>query len=154
MTVWVDADSCPKAVREILIRAAQKRRLTMVFVADRRIPLPESRYIRSIIVEPDDDSADREIIAGAEESDLVVTHDIPLAHELIKQGVSAINDRGTVFTENNIGERVSVRNLMYELREGGLNPQRTKPATAKDLAAFANAFDRELTRLIKVEGRA
>ena len=149
MTVWVDADSCPKVAREILTRAAQKRRIPMVFVADRRIPLPDSRYIREIIVEPDTDSADREIVKGATSKDLVVTRDIPLASELVKGGVSAIDDRGAVFDQDNIGVRLSMRNFMYELRESGIHAERTRPATKRDVAAFANALDRELTRLLK-----
>ena len=151
MTVWVDADSCPKAVREILIRAADKRRVPMIFVANRRMPLPESGYVSSIVVEAVADGADREIAAGALHGDLVVTHDIPLAAEVVKNGVSAIDDRGAVFTEGNIGVRLSMRNLMYELREGGIQAERARPMSQKEVTAFANAFDREVTRLLKDE---
>ncbi len=125
----------------------------MVFVADRRIPLPESKYIQSIIVEPDTDSADREIVRGATKMDLVITRDIPLASVLVKGGVSAIDDRGAVFGADNIGARLSMRNFMYELRESGIQAERTRPATSRDVAAFANALDRELTRLLKVAER-
>jgi uncharacterized protein len=152
VTVWVDADSCPKVAREILTRAAQKRRIPMVFVADRRIPLPDSRYISEIVVESDTDSADREIVKGATTEDLVITRDIPLASELVKGGVSAIDDRGAVFDANNIGVRLSMRNFMYELRESGIHAERTRPATKRDVAAFANALDRELTRLLRSAG--
>jgi uncharacterized protein len=152
VTVWVDADSCPKVAREILTRAAQKRRIPMVFVADRRIPLPDSRYISEIIVESDTDSADREIVKGATTEDLVITRDIPLASELVRSGVSAIDDRGAVFDADNIGVRLSMRNFMYELRESGIHAERTRPATKRDVAAFANALDRELTRLLRSAG--
>lgn len=151
MTIWVDADSCPKAVRDLLIRASGKRMLQMVFVADRRLPLPGSPYITSLIVETGTDRADMEVAAGASVGDLVITRDIPLAARLVKAGITAIDDRGFVFSEENIGERLSVRNLMYELREGGIQPERTKPAAPKDLKAFADAFDREVTRLLKSE---
>lgn len=151
MTVWVDADSCPKPVRELLIRASSKRKILTIFVADRRLPLPNSRYIRQVIVESKDNSADHEIVASATEADLVVTRDIPLASELLKKGVSAIDDRGGVFTPDNIGERLSMRNLMYDLREQGVQAERTRPASAKDLNYFANAYDREVTRLSRNE---
>lgn len=151
MTIWVDADSCPKPVRELLIRAADRRLLQMVFVADRKLPLPQSPYIFSRVVETGTDHADMEVVAEAKPGDLVITRDIPLAARLVKSGISAIDDRGFVFSEDNIGERLSVRNLMYDLREGGIQPERTKPASQKDLKAFADAFDREVTRLLKSE---
>ena len=151
MMIWVDADSCPKQVRDLLIRAALRRKITTVFVADRKLPLPNSHYIKHVVVESKENSADHEITDGVSKSDLVITRDIPLASELVKKGVRAIDDRGAVFTPDNIGERVSMRNLMYDLREQGIQAERTRPATAKDLTTFANAFDREVTRLEREE---
>ncbi len=151
MNCWVDADSCPKNVREILIKAAAKRKINMVFVADRRVPLPDSPHIAFRLVESGTDQADSEIVKEAQEGDLVITRDIPLAAKLVHRRIRAIDDRGFVFSENNIGERLSVRNLMYELREGGVQPERTRPPGRKELKAFADAFDREITKLIKQE---
>lgn len=150
MTVWVDADSCPIHVRKIVIKAAMNRKVPTVFVADRRIPLPTSPYINFREVEPGADSADAEIIEHAQAQDLVITRDIPLAANLVRSGVRAIDDRGSVFTENNIGDRLSMRNLMYELREGGVQAERTRPPGQRELKAFADSFDREVTRLLKL----
>ena len=89
------------------------------------------------------------MIAGRVKAmDLVITRDIPLAEQLVKSGVTAIDDRGYVFTQDNIGERISLRNLMYDLREEGIHHERTKPADKRDLKAFADAFDREITKLL------
>ena len=141
MTVWVDADSCPKPVRDLLIKAAGKRMLPMVFVADRKLPLPSSRYITSRIVETGTDRADKEVMEEAKVGDLVITRDIPLAAILVKSGITAIDDRGFVFSDDNIGERLSMRNLMYDLREGGIQAERARPANPQDMKAFADAFD-------------
>jgi uncharacterized protein len=149
MTIWVDADSCPKAVREIIMRAANRRKVAAIFVADRILPLQKSKYVSDIIVESDTNSADSRIVSEAEIGDLAVTRDVPLASELVKKGVTAVNDRGTVYSANNIGERLSMRNFMYDLRESGIQVERHRPATSKDIAAFSNSFDRELTRLLK-----
>ncbi|MBT3272496.1 MAG: YaiI/YqxD family protein [Spirochaetales bacterium] len=149
MTIWVDADSCPKAVREIIMRAANRRKVAAIFVADRILPLQKSKYVSDIIVESDTNSADSRIVSEAEIGDLAVTRDVPLASELVKKGVTAVNDRGTVYSANNIGERLSMRNFMYDLRESGIQVERHRPATPKDIASFSNSFDRELTRLLK-----
>lgn len=153
MTVWVDADSCPKPVRDRLIKAAERRMLHMVFVADRKLPLPPSPYIACRVVETGTDRADLKVVEEAKVGDLVITRDIPLAAQLVKSGIKAIDDRGFVFSDDNIGERLSMRNLMYDLREGGIQAERARPASPRDLKAFADAFDREVTRLLKSESR-
>jgi len=151
MTIWVDGDSCPKPVRDLLIRAANRRKLFTVFVADRKLPLPSSEYISSRVVETGADRADLEVAGEAKPGDLVITRDIPLAAGLVKSGITAIDDRGFVFSEENIGERLSVRSLMYDLREGGVQAERTRPASQRDLKTFADSFDREITKLLKLE---
>jgi len=154
MTVWVDADSCPRNVRALLVKAAGKRKICMVFVADRPIPLPASQHISFRLAETGADSVDTEITARVRAGDLVITRDIPLAARLVESGAGAIDDRGFVFSEKNIGERLSMRNLMYGLREGGVQAERTRPAGRRELKAFADSFDREVTRLLKEESRA
>lgn len=149
MRVWVDADSCPKNVRDLLIKAAGKRRISMVFVADRLIPLPHSRYVAFRLVQTGTNRADAEIVKEAQPTDLVISRDIPLASRLVASGIRVIDDRGHVYCEENIGERLSMRNLMCGLREEGIQAERTYPAGPRELKAFADAFDREITRLSK-----
>ncbi len=151
MIVWIDADSCPKNIRDLLVKAADNRKIPMVFVADRPLPLPSSSYISFRQVETGADSVDSEIEDHVQPGDLVITRDIPLAARLVRSGSSAIDDRGFVFSGENVGARLSMRNLMYDLREGGMQPERTRPAGTRELKAFADAFDREVTRLLKQE---
>ena len=148
MTVWVDADSCPVRVRQIIEKAAGKRKVLSIFVANREIPL-EARgdYIQTVVVEKVEGSADAYICEKAGGGDLVITRDIPLAADLVRKGITAINDRGDVFTSETVGERLSLRNLMKDLREAGLYDSPAGAIGEREIRLFSNAFDRELTRL-------
>ncbi|MBV8168563.1 MAG: DUF188 domain-containing protein, partial [Alphaproteobacteria bacterium] len=98
MKIWVDADALPGAVKEIVIRAALKRRVATVFVADKITRLPESEFLTFTTVETGPDAADRYIVEAAQPGDLAVTQDVPLAALLVPKGVVAIDPRGTVHT--------------------------------------------------------
>jgi len=147
VTVWVDADSCPVRVREIVAKAALARKLPTVFVANRRIPLQRNAYVKTAIVQKTEGSADALIRERAGGSDLVITRDIPLAAELVRKGVSVINDRSEVFAAGTISERLSLRDFMQNLRETGLYESPEGTFGPREARLFSNAFDRELTRL-------
>jgi uncharacterized protein YaiI (UPF0178 family) len=147
MRVWVDADSCPVRVREIVARAARAREVSAVFVANRKIPLAKNSFVSAVTVKKTEGSADAYICANAGAGDLVITRDIPLAAQLVRQSVTAINDRGDVFTSETISERLSLRNFMKDLRESGLYESPAGAFGPKEIQLFSNAFDRELTRL-------
>lgn len=149
MIIYVDADSCPVRIREIISKAAGNRRVKARFVAARSIPIKSSPWIELIVVEPGQDAADIEIQNMAEPGDMVITRDIPLAAELVEQGLTVLNDRGTQFTPENIRTRLSERNFMAELRAMGLESMKDRSFSAREIQAFASAFDRELTRLLK-----
>ena len=151
MKIWVDADSCPRKIRDIISRAAQKRNVVAIFVADRVLALPSSAFIKHVQVEKGEGSTDQHIMENLVAGDIAITRDIPLAYQLAHSGGIVVNDSGNVFTRENIGERLSIRNFMYTLREGGIQSEVTKPLEPKDLVLFANAFDRELTRLLRVD---
>ncbi|MBJ6765837.1 YaiI/YqxD family protein [Myxococcaceae bacterium JPH2] len=153
MRIWVDADACPGPVREILVRAAQRLRVPAVFVANRPLGLPRSEWVSSVQVGAGLDVADRHIAATAEAGDLAVTQDIPLAALLVPRGVVVLDPRGELFTEENVQERLSVRNFMQELRESGVTTGGPSGFSAKDRQEFAAALDRELTRLLRSSGR-
>jgi uncharacterized protein YaiI (UPF0178 family) len=153
MTVWVDADSCPSRVREIVTRAAARRGVAAIFVANRRIPLPKNKKVSSVVVPAGADSADAHISERAEPGDLVITRDIPLAAELVEKNVRVINDRGDVFTAENIRERLSVRNFMKDLRDSGLFESSSGGFGPREIRLFSDAFDRELTKMLKNSGR-
>ena len=149
MQIWVDADACPKPVKEILYRAAHKRQITMILVANQFMAAPVSPYIKSIQVSSGFDVADNYIVQELIAGDVLITADIPLAALLVPKGVVVIDPRGDVYTEESIGERLSVRNFMDDLRMGGVDTGGHASYGAKDKQAFANAIDRALTRALR-----
>lgn len=153
MRIWVDSDSCPVKIREIIVRAANRVGIEAVFVANREIPGVESGNTTLVTVEKGEGAADAFIVENAEEGDLAVTRDIPLAADLVGKGILVLDDRGSVMDSGNIGERLSVRNAMTELRSYGIVPETTKPMTTRDIQQFANAFDRQLRLWINNAGK-
>lgn len=151
MTIWVDADSCPRPVREIVQRAALRTGVEAVFVANRAVPGAEGEGVTFVRVGRSAGAADEYIVENSEAEDLIVTRDVPLARRLVDRGATVLNDRGDVFSEENVGERLSVRDFMYELRSRGLVLPSGRSFGRRETQAFANAFDRELTRLLRSE---
>ena len=147
MTLWIDADACPKPIREIVLRASKRQQIPLIMVANHSLGLPPAPLLRQIVVPGGADEADHYIIEHAVPGDLVVTADIPLADGLVRREVTAINPRGQIYDKGSIGERLAVRNLMDELRGAGL-AGRSGPApfSERDKQAFANALDRLLAR--------
>lgn len=143
MRVLVDADSMPTRLREIIVRQADRRGFLAIFFANHSIPLPASDQVDQRVVHDADDA----MVEVAEDGDLAVTHDVPLAARLIEKGATVLDDRGGRFTGENIGERLSSRDFAAELRESGVMTQRFRAFGPKEVQAFANAFDRELTAL-------
>ncbi len=155
LTIWADADSLPKDIRPFLIKRALDRReyegitVCVQFVAARApTDIPRACLVR---VEPGDGAADRYIEAQAAPSDIVVTRDIPLAERLVKRSVYVVNDRGDIFTAENIAERRSIRDAMAALRATGLAPPSPKSSrrTAAETKRFADALERLIVRAIR-----
>jgi hypothetical protein len=149
MTLWVDADACPGTIKELIIRAAKRLKIPAVFVANKFISIPESIYVSSRRIGADPEAVDMHIAQNAQPGDVVVTQDIPLASVLVPNGIIVISTRGELFTEENIGERLSIRNFMQDLRDaGGITPG-PKEFAQKDRQRFADTLDRVLTRRLK-----
>jgi uncharacterized protein YaiI (UPF0178 family) len=144
MQIWVDADACPRPIKEILFRAAERMEIPLILVANTLLRTPASPFIRGLRVRRGFDVADREIVEQIRRGDLVVTADIPLAAEVIARGGHALDPRGVLYTADNIPERLAVRNLMAELRAGGLEIGGPAPFSPGDNRAFANQLDRLL----------
>lgn len=147
MKVWVDADACPAKIKEIISRAVHKRAVETCFVANKPIALAESPYLKSVLVGAGPDIADEYIATHATSGDLVVTQDIPLASQLVPQGIVVISPRGDLFDENNIHESKSRRDLMQSLRDQGTITGGPAPFDEKNKREFANHFDAALQRL-------
>lgn len=144
MTIWVDADACPNPIKTVLFRAAQKRQLTMLVVANQLIATPPSKTIRAIRVSGGFDVADDYILQHMLGGDLVITGDIPLAAKVIAKQGYAIDPRGEVYSKENIGEKLALREFMEQMRNGGLASGGPSAMAAKDVQHFANALDRFL----------
>ena len=145
MKIWIDADACPREIKEVVYRAAKRTETRVTLVANQGLQTPSSPLIDSLIVPTGLNAADQEIVARLSPGDLVVTADVPLAAEVVEKGATAIDPRGTLYTNDNVSERLAVRNLMDQLRgemEMGGGPRAFGP---KDRQAFANQLDRWLT---------
>jgi uncharacterized protein YaiI (UPF0178 family) len=146
MHIWVDADACPKAIKDILFRAAERTGITTILVANRFLPTPPSRYIKVMQVKPGFDVADNEIVRRLAAGDLVVTGDIPLAGEVIDKGGHALNPRGELYSRENIRERLNMRDFMESLRSAGVNTGGPSTLNSRDIQAFANQLDKLLAQ--------
>ena len=144
LTVWVDADACPNPIKAVLFRAAQKRGVNTIFVANQFVSVPPGKTISSIRVSGGFDIADDYIVQHLQSGDLVITADIPLAAQVLKCGGFALDPRGGVFNRENIAEKLAVRDFMAEMRDSGMQTGGPAAMTARDVQYFANAFDRFL----------
>ncbi|MGB5670727.1 MAG: YaiI/YqxD family protein [Sedimenticolaceae bacterium] len=147
MTIWVDADACPRVIRDILFRAAERCAIPLTLVANQSIEIPRSRHIRMLQVSSGFDVADNEIALRIEPGDLLITADIPLAAEAVEKQAQVLSPRGERFTPDNIRERLNMRDFMDTMRSSGFTGGGPPPLSATDRQAFANGLDSYLARL-------
>jgi len=147
--IWVDADACPNVVKEILFKAAQRRNVALTLVANTPLRVPPSPLIDTVVVGAGFNVADNEIVRLVNPGDLVVTADIPLADAVVDKGATGLNPRGELYTEDNVKGLLRMRNLMEELRSGGLAQGGPAPLGPKDKQQFTNQLDRFLTKHAK-----
>jgi uncharacterized protein YaiI (UPF0178 family) len=144
MQIWVDADACPKVIKEILFRAAIRTKTVTILVSNQILTIPLSTFIKKIQVPQGFDVADNYIIQNIQMNDLVITADIPLADGAIDKGAKALNPRGELYSENNIKQRLSARNFNEELRSSGIISGGLAALSKKEILAFANCLDKFL----------
>lgn len=146
MKIWVDGDACPKGVKEILYRLAERTNITIAFVANEYLRLPQIDSLEMIQVGDGLDVADDEIVELCSAGDMIITADIPLAARVVEKGATALDPRGTLYTSNNIGEILGMRNFMDELRGSGVETGGPNSFSAKDRQKFANELDQFITK--------
>lgn len=146
MQIWVDADACPVAVKEMLFRAAERTGVLITLVANHPMRLPASSSLRFLQVEAGFDVADNEIVQRLAAGDLVITADIPLAAEAIAKDAWALNPRGEFYTKENIQARLTMRDFMESLRSSGVQTGGPSSFSNKDKLAFAQQLDKFLAR--------
>lgn len=149
MTLWIDADACPKLIKEVVYKVSTRKKIPVILVANSFLSTPMVEHIRFVQVEHGADVADQYIVDHAVVGDLVITADIPLAGLLVEKQVMAINPRGEIYTEDTISERLSMRNFMQDLRDSGVSTGGPAPFGAKDKERFTNALEKILTQLGK-----
>ena len=148
LTIWIDADACPKVIKEILYRAAERVKVKTILVANQWLTIPKSPYISFVQVGQGFDVADNHIVQNLEAGDLVITADVPLASEVIQKDGVALNPRGTFYTKANIGEKLAMRNMMDQLRTQGEVSGGPPTFSNKEKQAFANQLDSFLAKSI------
>ena len=145
MKILVDADSCPKPARDLVLRRAVKLGVRVIFAANRQIP--DAAGAQMEICPAGENAADDRIVELSENGDVALTRDVPLAKRLVEKDINVLDDRGRIFTKNNINEFLSLRNFTVGLAENGLEIERTANYGKKELKTFADSLDRILTKL-------
>jgi uncharacterized protein YaiI (UPF0178 family) len=149
MSIWVDADACPKVIKEILFRAAERTSVQVTLVANRLLYIPSSLYISAIQVADGFDVADSEIVKRVEVGDLVITADIPLAAEVIAKGGHALDPRGEMHSADTIQAKLTMRDFMETLRASGIETGGPSALSQRDRQLFAKHLDYYLTIIVK-----
>ena len=146
MNIWVDADACPRAVKDVIYRAALRTEVMTTLIANQMLLIPPSPFIKAVQVSAGMDVADSEIVLRLSAGDLVVTADIPLAALVVEKNALALNPRGEWYTRENVHALLSMRNFMQELRDSGTQTGGPSALSTRDVQNFANALDRWLAK--------
>ena len=149
MKIWIDADACPKAIKEIVYKASERLKIETILVANQAIAKPRSPLIKSIVVDKGPDVADQYIVDEMDPDDLVITQDIPLADLIVTKGGLAINPRGDLYTEDSIKERLSIRDFMTDLRDSGMQTGGPRSFSEQDKRKFASSFDKIINKKMR-----
>ena len=142
MKIWIDGDACPKAIKQILFRAAVKRQVMVIIVANHLAVVPPSPFIKRVQVESGFDKADKYITSHIAARDLVITADIIVADEVITKEAIALNPRGMLYTPNNMKQILAMRHLNESLRENRLIRGGVDTLNAKEIQSFSNHLDK------------
>lgn len=149
MKVWIDADACPKPIKDILFRMAMRLQIESILVSNHVLSIPASPYIKKVQVPVEFDAADKYILDKIEENDLVITADVLLADGVVSKKGTALNPRGTLYSTDNMKHHLSLRNLNTESRSAGIMTGGPSALSKKDIQLFANHLDKYLTKITK-----
>ena len=149
MKIWIDADACPGVIKQLVFRASARLHIEVCLVANRMISVPQSPLITVVRVAQEFNGADTYIVQEVAPDDLVITADLPLAAAVVQKGAMAINPRGELYSEENVGARLAVRNLMQDLRARGLVQGGPAPLSETDRRKFATTFNNLLTKKLQ-----
>ncbi len=146
MNIWIDGDACPKPIKQILFRQANKRSVPLILVANHLVTIPASLFIKRVLVQAGFDAADHYIANHLEPHDLVITSDILLAEIIIEKKAMALSSRGLLYSDKNIKQMVTMRNLYESLRSSGMIHGGPSQLSPKDIQLFSNQLDKIITK--------
>ena len=149
LCIWIDADACPKAIKDIIFRTSKRLQVKTVLVANQSMFIPKSDLIEIVTVPNGADIADNKIVEMLKPGDIAITGDIPLAARVVAKGGIAIGTRGELYDDDSVQCRLASRNLMEQFRSAGMETSGPKPLNQKDIQAFANQLDRLVTRIVR-----
>ena len=149
MKLFIDGDAFPNLLKPIILRAIEKQKIDTIVIANKKINIGSSNYIKYIIVDTKQDEADNKIVEMLNRNDLVITADIPLADRTIDKDAHAIDHRGSMYTKDNIKQFLAIRNLMQEIRDSGEITKGPAPFSQKDAQQFANSLNAFLQKYNK-----
>ena len=147
--IYVDADGCP--VKEEVYRVAERYKVPVVVVANKRLTLPLNSLFEMVVVTGAFDAADDWIVENSEPNDIVVTADILLADRCVKRSVRVLGPKGVEFTSDNIGSAVATRELLQDLRQSGEVYGGPAPMDKKARSRFLGKLD-EIIQSLKRRG--
>src|SRR5947209_19891317 len=138
LTIYVDADACP--VKDEVYRVARRYAMRVAVVANAPLRVPADALVE-LVVRPGFGAADDWIAGQAGPGDVVVTADVPLAARCVAKGARVLDPKGREFTERDVGAALATRDLMDQLRQGGVVTGGPAPATQKDRSRFLSNVD-------------
>lgn len=150
LTVYVDADACP--VRDEVYRVARRYGVRVAVVANVALRVPAEAPVE-LVVCPGFGAVDDWIAEQAGPGDVVVTADIPLAARCLAKGALVLGPQGRPLTDKDIGSALALRDLMGELRQGGLVCGGPAPMTPKDRSRFLAKLDEALNAVHRAHRR-
>ena len=148
-TIYIDADACP--VKDETFRVAERHGLKVYVVSNGGIRPNPNPLIETVIVAQGADAADMWIADRVGPGDICVTGDIPLAAKVLEAGAAAIRHNGDLFTTQNIGQQLGMRDLMADIRSA--NPLGAsgggRPFGKADRSRFLNSLEQVVRKVKK-----
>ncbi|HEY7956799.1 MAG: YaiI/YqxD family protein [Polyangia bacterium] len=149
MKIWIDGDAMPGEIKEILLRAAQRLEVPAILVANKNVHVGSGSFVSFVRVTKGADVADAYIVETSAAGDFCITADIPLAAALVAKGLTVIDPRGDLYSEETVGERLAMRDFMAGLRESGVQTGGPRSFDAKAKQKFAARFDHLITKALR-----
>jgi len=137
MRILVDADACP--VKQIIIRLAKERDIPVIMLIDTSHELDDG-YSMVITVDKQADSVDFALMGLLNGDDIVVTQDYGLAAMVLGKGVRVVNQKGLVFTNDNIDKLLMDRHVGQKVRRSGGRTKGPAKRTKEDDELFEAVF--------------